>query len=97
MGARRRGSPSAVERCSYPEIMSGLHLLYPQTSSFRGCWYRSLYNSSLYPDVYIPESLRDRSSNRQGDKRHNGLIVMFSRIIIIFVKNGTLMTRVVDL
>lgn len=53
MGARRRGSPFAVERCSYPEIMSGLHLLYLQTSSFFRLLV-SFFNSS--PDVYIPES-----------------------------------------
>lgn len=42
MEPRRRGSPFAVERCSYPEIMSGLHLLHPWTSSFFGCWCRLL-------------------------------------------------------
>jgi len=54
MGARRRGSPSAVERCSYPKIMSGLHLLYPQTSTFFGYWYRSL--TVVYIWTFIPES-----------------------------------------
>lgn len=78
MGPRRRGSPFAVERCSYSEIMSGLHLLHLQTSSFFGCWCRPLtvvqriaYFPPPLPRVIVRQIGRD-------DKRCNELIGDFN-------------------
>lgn len=75
MGPRRRGCPFAVERCSYPEIMSGLHLPHPRTSSFLGCRCRSptVVRYSVFPFPSPCRSAIVRQIER-ADKRRNELI-----------------------